>query len=42
MAKIAAKSSPTRLTFGKRKVGKHKKRPGPKDKATKPYKKQGR
>lgn len=37
-----AKSTSTKLTFGKRKVGKAKKRPGPKDKAVKPYNKQGR
>ena len=41
MAKVS-KSSAVKLTFGKRKVGKHKKRPGPKDKATKLYKQQGR
>jgi hypothetical protein len=37
-----AKSSSSKLTFGKRKVGKAKKRPGPKDKPVKPYNKQGR
>jgi len=37
-----AKSTNTKLTFGKRKVGKAKKRPGPKDTPVKPYKKQGR
>lgn len=36
------KSSSVKLTFGKRKVGKHKKRLGPKDKAVKKYNKQGR
>lgn len=37
-----SKSTTTKQTFGKRKVGKAKKRPGPKDKATKPYNRQGR
>ena len=36
------KSTSTKLTFGKRKVGKAKKRPGPKDKPVKQYRKQGR
>lgn len=33
--------SKIKLTFGKRKVGKHKKRNSPKDKKVKPYKGQG-
>jgi hypothetical protein len=37
-----AKSQSTKTTFGKRKVGKAKKRPGPKDKPVKSYNKQGR
>jgi hypothetical protein len=37
-----AKTSSVKLTFGKRKVGRHKKRSGPKDKAVKVYNKQGR
>jgi hypothetical protein len=36
------KSNSTKLVFGKRKVGKAKKRNGPKDKPVKPYNKQGR
>lgn len=36
------KSSSIKVTFGKRKVGRHKKRLGPKDKAVKSYNKQGR
>ena len=36
------KTTSIKLTFGKRKVGKHKKRSGPKDKAVKAYNKQGR
>ena len=36
------KATNTKLTFGKRKVGKYKKRSGPKDKPVKPYRKQGR
>lgn len=42
MAKISVKGTSTKLTFGKRKVGVSKKRKSPKDKATKPYKGQGR
>jgi hypothetical protein len=37
-----SKTSSTKLTFGKRKVGKAKKRLGPKDKNVKRYNKQGR
>lgn len=37
-----AKVQNMKTTFGKRKVGKYKKRSGPKDKPVKPYNKQGR
>jgi hypothetical protein len=37
-----SKATSTKLVFGKRKVGKAKKRNGPKDKPVKPYRKQGR
>ncbi len=41
MAKVT-KSTSTKLVFGKRKVGKSKKRNSPKDKPTKSYRGQGR
>lgn len=37
-----SKATSIKVTFGKRKIGKAKKRNGPKDKPVKPYKKQGR
>jgi hypothetical protein len=40
MAKV--KSDSRKITFGKRKSGKATKFKGPKDKATKPYNRQGR
>jgi hypothetical protein len=42
MAKTSSKGTPTKVTFGKRKVGVSKKRKSPKDKATKKYRGQGR
>jgi hypothetical protein len=39
MAKV---SNGNKVTFGKRRCGKYKKTSGPKDKAVKPYKQQGR
>jgi hypothetical protein len=42
MAKAKAASSSKKITFGKRKGGKAQKFKGPKDKATKPYNRQGR
>ena len=39
MAKV---SNGNKVTFGKRKTGKYKKTYGPKDKAVKPYKQQGK
>jgi len=42
MAKAKGGSASTKLTFGKRKGGKASKTKGPKDKATKPYNRQGR
>lgn len=42
MAKISSKSTSTKTTFGKRKVGVSRKRKSPKDKATKQYRGQGR
>jgi hypothetical protein len=42
MAKAKGGSSAKKITFGKRKGGKAKKFSGPKDKATKPYNRQGR
>ena len=41
MAKAKTGSS-TKVSFGSRKRGKYKKANGPKDKATKPYARQGR
>lgn len=41
MAKVT-KLDKIKVTFGKRKKGKHKKNDGPKDKPTKPYRGQGR
>lgn len=37
-----SKSSNNKISFGKRRCGKAQKRKGPKDKATKPYNRQGR
>lgn len=42
MAKAKGEGTSTKLTFGKRKKGKASKFKGPKDKATKPYNRQGR
>lgn len=42
MAKAKSASSSNKITFGKRKGGKAQKFKGPKDKATKPYNRQGR
>lgn len=42
MAKQAKSASSSKVTFGKRKIGRAKKRPGPKDKPVKPYNKQGK
>jgi hypothetical protein len=42
MAKAKGGVASTKLTFGKRKGGKATKFKGPKDKATKPYNRQGR
>ena len=42
MAKAKSTSSSKKITFGKRKGGKASKFKGPKDKATKPYNRQGR
>jgi hypothetical protein len=42
MAKAKGASSAKKVTFGKRKGGKAQKFKGPKDKATKPYNRQGR
>ena len=42
MAKAKAASNAKKITFGKRKGGKAQKFKGPKDKATKPYNRQGR
>ena len=42
MAKAKGGSSSQKVTFGKRKGGKAQKFKGPKDKATKPYNRQGR
>lgn len=42
MAKSKSKSESVKITFGKRKKGKHSKFKGPKDKSTKPYVGQGR
>lgn len=44
MAKLKAgsKETTTKVTYGKRKVGKHAKRNGPKCKSVKKYKGQGR
>jgi hypothetical protein len=42
MAKAKGASSSQKITFGKRKAGKAQKFKGPKDKATKPYNRQGR
>jgi len=39
MAKL---SNTGKVSFGKRKTGKYKKTSGPKDKAVKPYRKQGK
>jgi hypothetical protein len=36
------KSNSNKISFGKRKCGKYKKTSGPKDKATKPYNRQGK
>jgi hypothetical protein len=42
MAKAKGASSAKKISFGKRKGGKAQKFKGPKDKATKPYNRQGR
>ena len=42
MAKAKGTSNAKKITFGKRKGGKAQKFKGPKDKATKPYNRQGR
>lgn len=42
MAKAKSTGSSKKISFGKRKGGKAKKFAGPKDKATKPYNRQGR
>ena len=42
MAKAKGPSNAKKVTFGKRKGGKAQKFKGPKDKATKPYNRQGR
>lgn len=42
MTKAKGASSAKKITFGKRKGGKAQKFKGPKDKATKPYNRQGR
>jgi len=42
MAKAKGASNAKKVTFGKRKGGKAQKFKGPKDKATKPYNRQGR
>lgn len=42
MAKAKGASGAKKITFGKRKSGKATKFKGPKDKATKPYNRQGR
>ena len=42
MAKAKGASNAKKITFGKRKGGKATKVKGPKDKATKPYNRQGR
>jgi hypothetical protein len=42
MAKAKGVASAKKITFGKRKGGKAQKFKGPKDKATKPYNRQGR
>jgi hypothetical protein len=42
MAKAKGASNAKKITFGKRKGGKSQKFKGPKDKATKPYNRQGR
>jgi hypothetical protein len=42
MAKAKGASDRMKITFGKRKGGKAAKTKGPKDKATKPYKGQGK
>jgi hypothetical protein len=42
MAKAKGAASSKKITFGKRKGGKAQKFKGPKDKATKPYNRQGR
>jgi hypothetical protein len=42
MAKVGKVTSSTKVTFGKKGVGKAKKRKSPKDKPTKPYRGQGK
>lgn len=42
MAKAKGGAASTKVNFGKRKKGKASKFKGPKDKATKPYNRQGR
>lgn len=42
MAKISKTGTSSKVTFGKKGVGKSKKRKSPKDKPTKPYRGQGR
>jgi len=42
MAKVKSAGSSKKITFGKRKGGKASKFKGPKDKATKPYNRQGK
>jgi hypothetical protein len=42
MAKTKGASNAKKITFGKRKCGKATKFKGPKDKATKPYNRQGK
>lgn len=42
MAKISKTGTSSKVTFGKKRVGKAKKRKSPKDKATKTYRGQGR
>ena len=39
---MAKATNSNKVIFGKRKCGKYKKTTGPKDKPTKPYRKQGR
>lgn len=42
MAKSKSSKENNKISFGKRREGKHSKRRGPKDKKVKPYNRQGR